>query len=125
MMKVYQKEFIQNKGSALLSCIISIFFILTIFGIILINSSILNSVNHSNETLLRIFEENRINDLYYQEGYTITKNRYTVCGDIVAIYMYNSELNFHDANGTYKHIYTYEYDDENNLILTHLEVYGE
>lgn len=125
MMKAYQKDSIQNKGSALLSSIISILFILTIFGIILINSSILKSVDNSEKTLIRIFEENRINDLYYQEGYKINKNRYTLCGKILAIYMYKNELKFENASGTYKHVYTYEYDDLGQIILTHLEVYSE
>lgn len=124
-MKYFQKESTQNKGSIMLSCVLSILFILLLIGIIIINNSIMNTRNKSHDVLLRIFEENKINEMYYTEEYELLNQSYEVCGDVFAMYNSRNTIDFQNAKGSYRHIFTYEVDDTNKIKLIKLEVYGE
>ena len=124
-MKYCHKDIIQNKGSVILSCIYSIFFISLMLGVIVIRNMIVNEKDQSNDILIRIFMENKLNQINYDNDYKFQSESYEICNDIYALYKYNKTFEFQNGRGTFKHVYTYYLDSNKNIVITNLEVYGE
>ena len=115
-MKFYHKDITQNKGSALLSSIYSIFFISLMFGIVITRNMIANSKDNSKDVLVRVFMENKLNEIYYINNYKLQSQSYE---------LYNKTFEFQNGKGSFKQIYSYYVDNNGKIVITNLEVYGE
>ena len=124
-MKFYHKDITQNKGSALLSSIYSIFFISLMFGIVITRNMIANSKDNSKDVLVRVFMENKLNEIYYINNYKLQSQSYELCNDIMALYKYNKTFEFQNGKGSFKQVYSYYVDNNGKIVITNLEVYGE
>lgn len=124
-MKICQKEFIQNKGSALLSCIYTIIFISLIMSSIILSNVIANSKDRSNSILPRIFTENRLNELYYLEDYELNGGTYDIFGDAFVIYMNKNVVQYSNGRSSFCYRFNYTIDDNGEVYLYNLEVLGE
>ena len=124
-MKLCLKELLKNKGSALISSLISIITISLIMGIIIINYSISNSADDSANILARIFCENRLSEVKNITNYQLESISFDICNDIYAMYPNNHYIEFMNGRGTFKHHYYYIINDSGEIIINKLEAYGE
>lgn len=125
-MKYFQKEFTQNKGSALLSCIFTIFTIMLIVGIMIYNNLVNNRRDDSSKILAYIYTENRLSEIFYQEGYVLEGQRVEACGDIFGFYVTTGKyIEFLNGKPTFRQIYYYSLNEEGRVQINKVEVYGE
>ncbi len=126
MMSCLVKEYTKNKGSTILSCIYAILTMLIVLSIIVINNLIIKSGQTTDEVLIRIFNENRLNEIYYDDSYTLTSISKELCGNYLALYNTKGKyFKIQDANGTFNLVYNYKFDTNGDIIFLEREVFCE
>lgn len=125
-MNCLQKEFIQNKGNVLLPCVFFILIIVTSISFVYINSSIKGFDKNNNETLARVFADNRFNEVSYDKNYTFSNCTVDLNDQTYSYhYRYNSYYKVGNSDDNYYRIQYFEFDSNKNIILLEREVYSE
>lgn len=126
-MKFLKNVFVKNKGSTLLTSIISILIISIMITSIFLSHHLVKSGRNKEEILSRIYSENLTNEILYRKEYVFKGINKTLINNSYACYNITSDkyIKIEDALGFYRIDLYYEKDENNNFIIIRKEVFSE